>query len=352
MKKTIAFITMLIMTAPAVYASMVMEEGSRRITVFPTMTDKEGWTAVLRGKIVSYSSKDEFDEQDLIGSSQEKTKATVRLYSREGVSEGDTLYVINDKNLIVARMKVRNVFKTVSFGDMLVGYGNFRLGSVGDRVIQKAEDENAKYAYIYKARGDYYGNTGGEGEAIREYKEALKLDRNNPDAHLALGMIYLKQGLDQFALKEFQESYRNIGRLYDRSDKFQLLESMARIRYREVYGSFLPDKMKNRYRDEGKKYCGEALRIYPASENINYLLGIFHYRSPNPDDKAAKDYFLKVVEINPLNADAYVALAELYNRHENPGKARLYADKALDADPANPRAQKMVKYLESKLELK
>ena len=352
MKKTIAFIVTLIMTAPAAYASMKIEEGFQRIKVFMSQTDKEGWTAALKGKILSYSSKDEFDQEDLIGSSQEKTKATVRLYNREGISEGDILYVINDKNLIVAKMRVRNVFKTVSFGDMLVGYGNFRLGSVGDRVIQKAEDENAKYAYIYKARGDYYDNTGGEGEAIREYKEALKLDRNNPEAHLALGMVYLKQGLDQFALKEFQESYRNIGRLYDKSDKYRLLENMARIRYSEVYESFLPEKLKERYRDEGKKYCGEALRIYPASEKINYLLGIFHYRAPNPDDKIARDYFLKVIEINPLNADAYVLLAELYNRHENSGKARLYAGKALDADPSNPRAQKMVKFLESKLEVK
>ena len=285
MKKTIAFIAMMIMAAPGAYAAMKIEDGFQRIKVFPTMTDKEGWTAVLKGKIVSYSSKDEFDQEDLIGSSQEKSKATVRLFNREGVSEGDILYVINDKNLIVAKIKVRNVFKSVSFGDMLIGYGNFRLGSVGDRVIQKAEDENAKYAYIYKARGDYYDNTGGEGEAIREYKEALKLDRNNPEAHLALGMIYLKQGLYQFAFKEFQESYRNIGRLYDKSDKYQLLENMAEIRYREVYESFLPEKLKDRYRDEGRKYCSEALGIYPASEKINYLLGVFHYRSPEPDDK-------------------------------------------------------------------
>lgn len=352
MKKTIVFIAAMLMAASAAHANMKIEEGFQRIKVFTSQTDKAGWVAVLKGKVVSYSSKDEFDKNDLIGSSQEKSKATVRLFNREGVNEGDILYIINNKNLIVAKMRVRNVFKTVSFGEMLVGYGNFKLAAVGDRVIQKAEDENAKYAYIYKARGDYYDNTGGEGEAIREYKEALKLDSNNPEAHLALGMIYLKQGLDQFAFRELKEGYRNIRRLYDKGDRYQLLESMAQIRYREVYGSFLPQKLKDRYREEGMQYCGEALRIYPASESINYLLGVFNYRSPNPDDKAAKDYFLKVIEINPLNADAYVSLAELYNRHENPGKARLYADKALEADPTNPRAQKMVKYLESKLEVK
>jgi tetratricopeptide (TPR) repeat protein len=352
MKKSIAFIAALVMTATAVSANMIVEEGRQRIMVFSTVTDKEGLTAVLKGKVLSYFAKDEFDKDDLFGSAQDKTKATVRLYSMEGVNEGDTLYVINDKNLIVAKMKVRNVFKSISFGEMLVGYGKFRLSSVGDRVVQMAEDENAKYAYIYKARGDYYDNTGEQGDAIREYKDALKVDKNNPDAHFALGMIYLKQGVDQFALKEFQESYRNIGRMYDKGDKFQLLQSIAEVRYREVYESFLPDRLKDKYRDEAKKVCREALGINPQSEKINYYLGVFHYRSSNPDDKKARDYFLKVIEINPSNADAYVSLAELYYRHENMEKARLYADKALEADSTNPRAQKMVKYLESKVEVK
>ena len=83
MKKTTAIIGALIITASAAYASMKMEEGFERITVFTSQTDKEGWTAVLKGKIVSYSSKDEFDGEDLIGSSQEKSKATVRLYNRK-----------------------------------------------------------------------------------------------------------------------------------------------------------------------------------------------------------------------------------------------------------------------------
>src|SRR4030042_1688020 len=166
---------------------------------------------------------------------------------------------------------------------MLVGYGNFKLSSIGDRVIQREEDANAKYSFIYKARGDYYDNTGNRGEAIREYKTALTLDSNNPEAHLDLGLIYWRQGLDQ---------------------------------------------------------C--ALGVYPRSEKMNYYLGVFHCRSPNPDERAARDYFLKVVELNPSHADACVALAELYYRHDNMRKALLYAEKALQADRSNPRAQKML----------
>jgi lipoprotein NlpI len=352
MKKTIVFIAALLLAATATFAGMKVDEGSQRIKVFSTMTDRKGETAVLKGKVLSYSAKDEFDKDDLNGSAQDKTKATVRLYDLQGVNEGDTLYVINDKNLIVAMMKVRSVFPSVSFGTMLVGYGKFRLSSVGDRVVQMAEDENAKYSYIYKARGDYYDSTGEEGDAIREYKDALKVDRNNPDAHLALGLLYLKQGIDQFAMKEFQESYRFIGRMYDKGDRFMLLKNMAEIRYREVYESFLPENLKDKYRDEAKKYCRQALDIYPESEEINYYLGVFNYRNPNPDDKKAREYFMKVLDINPSNADALVSLAELYSKHDNMDKARMYVDKALEADSSNQRAQKVLKAIESRAQVK
>lgn len=160
MKRILFAIALLGIISTAALSNMIMEEGQGRMKVFYSMTDREGWDAVLKGKIISYSSKDEYDPRDLIARAQEKSKATVRLYSAEGIHEGDTLYVINDKNLIVARMKVRTIFKSASFGDVLVGYGNFRLSAPGDRVIRKAEEEESKYSYIFKARGDYYDNMG------------------------------------------------------------------------------------------------------------------------------------------------------------------------------------------------
>ena len=352
MKQSLAVMALLLALALPVRSNMIMEEGAERLKVFYSMTDRVGWNAVLKGKIISYASKDEYDADDLFGRSQDKSKATVRLYNTEGIREGDTLYVINDSNLIVAQLKVRAIFKSGSLGDMLVGYGNFRLSSEGDRVIQKSEDENSKFSYIYKARGDYYENTGSSSEAIREYENALKLDKNNPNAHLALGLVYIKQGLDQFAMREFQEGYRNIGRMYDNEDKFILLRSIADIRFREVYESFIPAKQKDRYREEAIKICREALQVYPRSERMNYYLGVFHYQTPNPDDKKARDYLLRVLDLNPSNAEASVALSELYYRHENMAKARMYAQKALDADRTNRRAQKMLKYIESKEDLK
>ncbi len=345
------FVMVFLLSLPG-HSSMLVGEGEYRIKVFVSMTDRQGWYAVLKGKIISYSSKDEYSATDLFGQAQDKSKATVRLYDAEGINEGDILYVINEKNLITAKMTVRTVFNSASFGPMLVGYGNFRLSSLGDRVIQRAEDEKSRYAYIYKARGDYYNNTGRNGEAVREYKNALEADKNNPSAHLALGLVYLKEGLDQFAMREFEEAHRNISRLYDNEDKFLLLRSIAEIYYRQVYESFIPKKITDKYREKGIRVCKEALQIYPKSERMYYYLGVFSFRSSDPDDKTAKDYLLKVIELNPSHADAYVALSELYYRHDNIEKARMYAEKAIEADNANVRAQKMLKYIESKERIK
>jgi tetratricopeptide (TPR) repeat protein len=352
MKQIAAVTTLCILMALPVRSSMMVDAEKVRLKVFYSMTDREGWFAVQRGKIISYSSKDEYDAADLFGQAQDKSKATVRLYNAEGINEGDTLFVINDKNLITAKMVVRTIFKSASFGPMLVGYGNFRLSSVGDRVIQRAEDEKSRYAYIYKARGDYYENTGNQGEAVREYKNALQADKNNPSAHLALGLVYMKEGLDQFALRELEEGHRNINRLYDNEDKFLLLKSIADIHFHQVYESFIPEKLKVKYRAEGVKVCKEALKIYPKSERMYYYLGVFSFRSSDPDDKAARDYLLKVIELNSSHSDAYVALSELYYRHENMEKARMYAEKAIEADHANEKAQKMLKYIESKEHIK
>jgi len=348
MKRIAALTLIIFFIAVSARANMLVDSGDLRLKVFVSMTDREGWYAVQKGKIVSYSSKDEYSAKDLFEKAQDKSKATVRLYDAEGINEGDTLYVINDKNLITAKMTVRTVFHSMSFGPMLVGYGNFRLSSVGDRVIQRAEDEKARYAYIYKARGDYYENIGSQGEAVREYKNALDADKNNPSAHLALGLVYMNQGLDQFAMRELQEAHKNINRLYDNEDKFLLLKSIADINYRQVYESFVPAKLKNKYRDEGIRACKEALRIYPKSEKMYFYLAVFSYRNADPDDKTAKEYLLKVIEINPSYTDAYIALSELYYRHDNMEKARMYAEKAIELDSSSKGAQKMLKYIESK----
>ncbi len=345
------FLLFTLSTAGPAYGNLVLDRTRERVKVFFTQNDPKGAFALVRGKVLSYSARSELKKEDLYGRALDKSKATVRLYTHEGVREGETLYVIDEKNMVVAKLRVRAVFKSNSFGYMAVGYGNFRLGSAGGRVVQLASESYSENAYIHKARGDYYANTGKEGEAMSEYKKALTLDRGHPEAHLAIGEIYMRKGMLQFAFKEFSVAYDNISRLYDNEDKFTLLKNMARIRFYEAYESYLSADLRDKYRLEGIEYSKKALEIYPESADMHYLMGVFYYRATSsksiPYDVKARDHFLRVVELRPDHTKAYIGLSELYYRHGNMRKSRMYALKAAELSPDSQRARDMLRFIEN-----
>lgn len=338
-------IVLLLLIAVPIHAEFKTADNNYKTTAFYSQGDSTGWKVAIKGKVLSYSEKSEIEKDDLLGRAMDKSKALVRLYNKDGVKEGDTLYIINSNNLVVGKLLVRSIAKS-EMGYLLVGYGNFRLSSIDDRVVQRIEDENSKYAYIYKSRGDYFFNSGESGKAINEYKKSIEYDRGNPEAHLSLGTIYMDQKLFQFAFREFLESYKNISRLYDNDDKYRLLKSMAEIKFNEAYGSYSKSKLRREFINDGIRYSKEALLIYPDSVEMNYLLGIFYYKNENPSDRDARDQFSKVLEKNPDHVDTLVAMSELYFRHKNSGKSRTYAERALKADPFNQRAREMIKYIE------
>ena len=270
---------------------------------------------VLIGKLESIGMKEEYDKDDIAQSASDKSKASVRLFQSEGIRTGDEIFVINDKNLIVSRLEVKTVFKSLSFGPMLVGYGNLRLAKAGNRVVQRVEEQYSKYAYIYGARGYYYKATGDDGEAIKNYKKGDRTRRGNPEAHLALDYCTLKTTCCN-SRSGILEAYR-VFRECDKEDRYTLLRSMAETRYREAYFTRIPGDIRTGYIKDGLRYAEQALAMYPDSREAHFYLGIFHYRNPDRSDVKARDHMLKVLELDPENVDACLILAELYYNHGN-----------------------------------
>ncbi|MCX8122924.1 MAG: tetratricopeptide repeat protein [Spirochaetes bacterium] len=318
---------------------MKYDNPSQIIPIFYTQNDYVSWKAIVKGRIISIGEREDTAKQELTRTLQPKTKITVRLYNTEGIHKGTTLYVINSSNLIVSRFTVENIFRSQSFGDMLVGYGFFRLSTIGDRVVQRFEGAYPEFAKIHKARGDYYKNTGEFGNAIKEYNQAIILDAHYPEAHIELGKIYFNDNVLQFAFNEFEHAYKNKERIIDKQDHFELLLYMTKTRYIEAYETNIPLKLKEQYINDGIKYAKEALEIIPDSVEILYMLGIMYYKKVDPDDVAAKKTFEKVIELDPTHIGAYIALSELYLKHKNHSKANYYSQKALTIDPANERAR-------------
>jgi Tfp pilus assembly protein PilF len=62
---------------------------------------------------------------------------------------------------------------------------------------------SSKTAGMYTYRARLYFNNGNTELAMQDLNEALRIDKNNPDAHLGVGLIRLQEGDTEQAVKEF-----------------------------------------------------------------------------------------------------------------------------------------------------
>ena len=333
----------------SLFAIYKYEGDSKAITIFFNRDDRKGKKAVVKGKIVSLSTSEELTEDDLTGSAHIKTKATVRLFERDNVYPTSILYVIDPNNIVVSKFEVKYLFNSIGMGDMLVGYGNFKLSNPGYRVIQLNDFPDRNDSAILKSRGDYFARTGDLGQAIDYYKKAIASDPTDPAGHLGLGLIYYKDSVFNFAAAELLKAHKYIDRLYDNEDRFVLLKTLAEIRFIEAYESYNTQENKIKFRKEGIAYCKEALRVNQSSVDINFLLGEFYYRDfkdNTTDEDLAKEYYQRVIEYQPLHSKANLRLAQIAVKNNHKKIALFYAKKAVDGDPSNQEALELLKRLQ------
>jgi tetratricopeptide (TPR) repeat protein len=325
-------------------AEMIMEGYQRFFQAYYTQGDTMGWDVELKGKIIEKGADLKVDTivSDKV---QDNTSASVRLFNNIGVSIGDVLYIVDNNNLIVGKITVTSVFKTSTFGYLAVGSGKLRLVNLGNKVVQRVYNNQMNNAFVYRGKGDISQEIGETGKAISYYKNALTVDKNNPEAHLSLGYIYLNDDMLEYANSEFREAEKQIRRLYDNEDRYYLYKGLSEVRFRQSYFVNTTANLRAKYIKEGIEYSKKALNIFPDSKEVNYYLGIFYYRNTEPSEVLARDQLLKAVSIDENNVDALIALAELYDKHENKDKAITFADQALKIDPTNDRAKYIIKKL-------
>jgi len=350
MKKNI-ILPLLILLAlnHSAYALYKYEENTLKTKIFFNHNDKTGRDAMIMGKVMSLSSSEELAENDLSEISHEKTKATVRLFTSENVFPTNMMYVIDPNNIVVSKMEVKYVFNNKTFGDMLIGYGNFKLSNAGYRVVQLTIDSGRNDSYIEKSRGDYFTRSGDNGKAIAHYKKAIESDPGDPAPHLGLGLIYFKDAVYNFAYAELYKAYKFKDRLYDNEDKFILLKTLAEVRFIETYDNYNIPANKVKFRKEGIGYCREALRINPGSVDVNFLLAEFYYRGFEPgngNEEDARDRYQKVLELQPLHSRANLRMANYYIRNNKTKLAHFYVKKAVEGDPGNQEALELLKRLQ------
>ena len=85
----------------------------------------------------------------------------------------------------------------------------------------------------------------------------------------------------------------------------------------------------------------KAEKLQPNSPGVLFGLGSFYFLSPKiigGDIDKAEEYLLRAVETDPLFADAYVRLAQVYKMKKEDRKYEKYLKRALEIDPGNELA--------------
>jgi tetratricopeptide (TPR) repeat protein len=237
-----------------------------------------------------------------------------------------------------------------------------------------AEDKKTiiKMAYIYSQEGRW-------DKAILEYKKLLALDPADNNVHTMLGDAQAKKGAAQEAFTEYQlatEAYNKQGQ----QDKAGVVyRKMARLdtkaldepsRKRQVLLQKQVEAEAALETDDIEtaiKAFGQVIKLSPESYDVYQKLGELYMRSGDMAEaarnllviaeayyrskiyKKALPIFLKVLEADPKNSSAHLALGEIYLKDGNESDAKreflLISEVALedgDLDKAQLFAQKAI----------
>ena len=172
--------------------------------------------------------------------------------------------------------------------------------------------------------------------AIRELKEAIKLDGKNQAAHYLMGYSYTLKGRGSYGLakNQFKEVVKLAeGKEYDRINP-NLKSSYFYL------GQIAFEK--KQYKDALKNYTKSSeigSKDSDAFRNIgrSYLM--------LKDYKNAEKYLKEALKFVPNYAEAYVDLGKVYVAQNNKAKARTQYNKALEYQPGLKEAQEALESL-------
>ncbi len=173
-------------------------------------------------------------------------QVTVKVVNRTGLKVGQKLYVI-DKNpyhqryrngLISGEIEVQSIFYHPFFGWVLTGTGILLRVREGMFVARTLDTEKLERAFERKKRGDFHLSRGEREQAVASYHAALEADRSLPEAHAALGSIYLSDARRRRretpvrALAEFDQAWKSRTNFRYDSDRLRfLLAYLEALRY-------------------------------------------------------------------------------------------------------------------------
>ena len=158
-------------------------------------------------------------------------------------------------------------------------------------------------------------------QAVKYLDEAIKI-------HPTYKNAYLIRGNALFYLQRFEEAIQSYEMCTKLSPDFQDAYKNMAVAFREA-GKQAGEKQNNLVKAEG--FLHRSLQLNPQDPETVRLLGVA-YGVQNKHDLALEQ-FLKVAQMTPESAQAYVNLYYAYRNVNQPDLAGQYLQKAVNIDP-------------------
>ena len=257
---------------------------------------------------------------------------TVKVLHNPGIRVGQTLYLIEknpdhisykDGN-VVGQIKVVSIFNTSFFGQQLRGEGYLRL--IENKVMTVAmpiESESLEDAIVLKKQGDYFVAKGDVANAISFYKRSIKMDKNYPEPHYALGKIHTTSGEGYVSAGyEYKIAWNNRDKFVDQHEKHLFFQDYMKF----LLNRFETEAYKNTNLTTDLDTClevsKEALRMSPSNYDTFYSVSYSYFL-----------YFLKMRDSQPkIDTEEKMAIERVSLRKKQEdylGKAQENMEKAL-----------------------
>ncbi|MFA5778563.1 MAG: DUF2723 domain-containing protein [Elusimicrobiota bacterium] len=183
-------------------------------------------------------------------------------------------------------------------------YGKFLIDS-GDKkdgvfALKKSLKVGPELIWLHNNVGDILRQQKDFNDALHSLSNAISLDSTYSPAYYNMGLLYLEKKDDNNAIEYFKKAYQ-----YDKTDSDSLIQ-LSKIYQRKGYKNFVNGKI-----DDAITEYKKAIEYTPSSADIYYNIGVIYAQSQN--NKEAKEYFQKYIQLNPGGSNAATVKVWLKN---------------------------------------
>jgi tetratricopeptide (TPR) repeat protein len=213
------------------------------------------------------------------------------------------------------------------------------------RQIEEAVRKNPRNLAARIALGTAYLDLGRYDDAITQFKEAQKLDKENQEVFVYLGRAYVAKGWDSKALQQFDKEIDLYGKAgYARENR--LLE--------EAYFQGGVIYWKKKKYDKAAEYVRGALEIGTTDADNHFFMGRIYLAKDVYDSAIIK--FEEALRFDPKHPDAHYGLGLALEKKKELGRAvgefKKAYDLALSLKDAKKRYERLLSELEEAVEKK